>query len=106
MLGASLALLPAALHGPVPEVVAGGWPVGMGIRLRADALSVLFCVVTNAVLAGALLCELLEGISTRSFPALVLFLARTRAPAVCVCLPRARLAGNPLHLNRTPPTRG
>ncbi|EPX63969.1 NADH dehydrogenase (quinone) [Cystobacter fuscus DSM 2262] len=75
VLGASLALLPAALHGPMPEVVAGGWPVGMGIRLRADALSVLFCVVTNAVLAGALGCELLEGIGTRSFPALVLFLA-------------------------------
>jgi multicomponent Na+:H+ antiporter subunit D len=75
VLVASLSLLPAALRGPAPELVAGGWPVGMGIRLRADALSVVFCGVTNAVLAGALLCELLEGIRTRSFPALVLFLA-------------------------------
>ncbi|MET0406060.1 MAG: NADH-ubiquinone/plastoquinone oxidoreductase, partial [Cystobacter sp.] len=50
---ASVALLPAALTGPAPELVAGGWPVGMGIRLRADPLSVVFCVVTDGVLLVA-----------------------------------------------------
>jgi len=75
VLAASLALLPAAMSGATPQLVAGGWPEGVGIRLRADLLSVLFCAVTNAVLLVALLCELLEGIGTRSFPALVLFLS-------------------------------
>lgn len=75
VMGASLLQLPQALTGPAPEVVAGGWAVGMGIRLRADLLSVVFCLVTDAVLLGALVCELLDGIDTRSFPALVLFLA-------------------------------
>ncbi|ATB29748.1 complex I subunit 5 family protein [Melittangium boletus] len=75
VLAASLALLPAAMSGATPRLVAGGWPEGVGIRLRADLLSVLFCAVTNTVLLGALLCELLEGIGTRSFPALVLFLS-------------------------------
>ncbi|MBM7112593.1 complex I subunit 5 family protein [Archangium primigenium] len=75
VLAASLALVPAVLSGESPQVVGGGWPVGVGIRLRADLLSVLFCGVTNAVLLGALVCELIEGIDTRSFPALVLFLS-------------------------------
>ncbi len=75
VMGASLAQFPLALTGPAPEMVAGSWPVGMGIRLRADLLSVVFCVVTDAVLLAALVCELLDGIDTRSFPALVLFLA-------------------------------
>lgn len=75
VLGGSVALLPGALASPPPELVTGGWPVGVGIRLRGDMLAVLFCIVSNAVLFVALVCELLEGIHTRSFPALVLFLA-------------------------------
>ena len=75
VLVASLLLLPAAMAGEPLQLVAGGWPRGMGIRLRADLVSVLFCVVTQGVLLGALVCEWLEGIDTRSFPALVLFLA-------------------------------
>jgi len=61
-------------QGPVMEV-AGGWPAGVGIRLRADALGLLFAVVSLAVLLAALVYEVLGGVRTRSFPALVLLMA-------------------------------
>jgi multicomponent Na+:H+ antiporter subunit D len=59
----------------VVETVAGGWAPGVGIALRADTLGILFAVLSSAVLFVALLYELLGGIASRSFPALVLFLA-------------------------------
>ena len=55
------------------ETVAGGWPAGVGIALRADALGVLFAGLSLGVLLVALVYELLGGARTRSFPALVLF---------------------------------
>jgi multicomponent Na+:H+ antiporter subunit D len=55
--------------------IAGGWPVGVGIALRADALGVLFAVLSLGVLLIALTYEVLGGVRTRTFPALVLFLA-------------------------------
>jgi multicomponent Na+:H+ antiporter subunit D len=60
--------------GPVEEV-AGGWRVGYGITLRADALGVLFAILSVAVLLAALVYETLGSTRTRSFPALVLFMA-------------------------------
>lgn len=60
--------------GPV-RVIAGNWPVGVGITLRADALGVLFAVLSLSVLLIALTYEVLGGVRTRTFPALVLFLA-------------------------------
>jgi multicomponent Na+:H+ antiporter subunit D len=59
--------------GPV-ETVTGGWPVGVGITLRADALSVLFSLLTLAVLVVCLAHEVLSGIESRLFPALVAFM--------------------------------
>ncbi len=55
--------------------VAGDWPAGVGIVLRADALGVTFAVLVNGVLLAALAFEVLAGIRGRAFPALVLFLA-------------------------------
>jgi multicomponent Na+:H+ antiporter subunit D len=55
--------------------VAGDWPTGVGIRLRADALGVPFAALTLAVLLAALLFEAHAGARTRSFPALVLAMA-------------------------------
>ncbi len=57
------------------ETVAGGWPPGVGIVLRADALGAVFSVVSVGVLLAALIHELLSGAQGRLFPALVLFLA-------------------------------
>jgi multicomponent Na+:H+ antiporter subunit D len=60
--------------GPV-TTIAGGWPIGVGIALRADALGVLFAVLSLSVLLIALIYEVLGGVRTRTFPALMLFLA-------------------------------
>ncbi|MDQ2683950.1 MAG: oxidoreductase [Chloroflexota bacterium] len=60
--------------GPVEEV-GGNWPLGYGITLRADALGVLFAILSVAVLLAALVYETLGTVRTRTFPALVLFMA-------------------------------
>jgi multicomponent Na+:H+ antiporter subunit D len=74
-LGAVVWLTSAVLgDGPV-TTIAGGWPLGVGIALRADALGVLFAVLSLGVLLIALTYEVLGGVRTRTFPALVLFLA-------------------------------
>ena len=80
--GAMASVFAATLHlalrvgreGP-QEMVAGGWPAGVGIVLRADELGVLFAMVSNGVLLAALLHEVLGGVHERALPALVLFLA-------------------------------
>jgi multicomponent Na+:H+ antiporter subunit D len=78
-LAVAVALLAAlavrvAAAGPV-EVVAGGWPADVGIRLRADALGVVMALVSVAVVLAALVHGVVSGLSTRLFPALMLFLA-------------------------------
>ena len=57
------------------ELVAGDWPRGIGITLRADALGIVFALVSNAVLLIALVYEILVGVHERAMTALVLFLA-------------------------------
>ncbi len=56
-------------------LVTGTWPAGIGIVLRADALSVSFALLSSVVLLVALLHEHGRGTASPSFPALVLFLA-------------------------------
>jgi multicomponent Na+:H+ antiporter subunit D len=60
--------------GPV-EIVAGGWPVGVGITLRADLLGVVFAAVSVGVILISLLYEVSLGVRWRVFPALVLLVA-------------------------------
>jgi len=57
------------------EAVTGGWPQGVGIRFRADALGIVFALISSSVLFTAMLHEALRGVRSRAFPALVLFLA-------------------------------
>ncbi len=57
------------------QMVAGGWEPGVGIVLRADALGVVFAVLSTAVILAALVYEVLDGVSSRMFPSLMLFLA-------------------------------
>jgi multicomponent Na+:H+ antiporter subunit D len=71
MLGLATAVV---RDGPI-HTVAGGWPAGIGITLRADALGVLFAALSLGVLFAALLYEVLAGVEERGLPALVLFLA-------------------------------
>jgi multicomponent Na+:H+ antiporter subunit D len=61
-------------EGPV-EVVTGGWPAGVGIVLRADALGVVFAAISIGVILVSFLYELFLGIRSRTFPALILFMA-------------------------------
>ncbi len=61
-------------HGPI-ESVAGGWPGGVGIRLQADALGVLFAGLSLTVLLFALVFETLSGVRSRTFPACILLMA-------------------------------
>jgi multicomponent Na+:H+ antiporter subunit D len=56
-------------------MVAGDWRLGVGIALRADALGLVFALLSLGVLLIALVYETIEGARTRSFPALVLFMA-------------------------------
>ncbi|HVM17831.1 MAG TPA: proton-conducting transporter membrane subunit [Gaiellaceae bacterium] len=73
---ASLLVLAYDVHGGTGvEGVTGGWPQGVGIRLRADALGLVFAVLSSGVLTAALVHEALRGVRSRAFPALVLFLA-------------------------------
>jgi multicomponent Na+:H+ antiporter subunit D len=65
--------LAVAADGPL-ELVTGGWPAGLGIRLRADLLGALFALVSAVVLLAALLHEVLVGVHERTLPALFLVL--------------------------------
>ena len=57
------------------DVVTGGWPAGVGIVLRADALGVTFALLSVFVLLAATVHEVLVGVRERPFPGLVLLLA-------------------------------
>jgi multicomponent Na+:H+ antiporter subunit D len=78
LLGASFVatavLAGVVLSGGPEEMVAGGWAPGVGIVLRADALGVLFALVSSGALLAALVHQVLDGVGARTFPALVLFL--------------------------------
>lgn len=60
--------------GPV-EVIAGNWPAGVGIKLRADALGVTFALTSLIALLAATTFATSEGIALPASPALVLALA-------------------------------
>ena len=72
---ANLLLARAVLTSGSLEMVAGNWPEGVGITLRADALGVAFALTASAVILVAFCYEMAGGIESRSFPALSLFLA-------------------------------
>jgi multicomponent Na+:H+ antiporter subunit D len=78
-LGASLLslvwLASVVLRRGTVEVTAGGWPEGVGITIRADALGVTFALVSVAVILAAFLYEVALGVRWRAFPALVLLVA-------------------------------
>ena len=74
-LAALVRLAVDVLRGGPVQMVAGAWPAGVGITLRADALGISFAVLSVGVLLVALGYEVVAGVRTRTFPALVLFMA-------------------------------
>lgn len=78
-LGASLAALAALAvivwDDGARQLTAGGWAPGVGITLRADALSVVFALLSTSVLLVSLAHEVISGVRSPRFPALVLFMA-------------------------------
>jgi multicomponent Na+:H+ antiporter subunit D len=77
-LGATLVSLGAvaasAPHGPV-GFTTGGWPQGVGITFRADALGLLFAILSVGTLTAAVTHEVLDGVREREFPGIVVLLA-------------------------------
>ena len=57
------------------EATTGDWPAGVGITLRADALGVLFALLSSLALLAATVHEVLDGVRERVFPGLVVLLA-------------------------------
>jgi len=72
---AALVVLGASVlsDGPVTATT-GEWPAGVGITLRADALGVLFALLSSVAVLAATVHEVLEGVRERVFPGLVLLL--------------------------------
>jgi multicomponent Na+:H+ antiporter subunit D len=65
----------SVLPGDAVATTTGNWPAGVGITLRADALGVLFALLSSLALLVALAHEVLEGVRERVFPGLVVLLA-------------------------------
>ncbi|WP_119068691.1 complex I subunit 5 family protein [Rubrobacter indicoceani] len=57
------------------EMVSGGWAPGVGIVLRADPLGVTFAALSGFVVLAALVYEVMNGVTSRVFPGMALFLA-------------------------------
>jgi multicomponent Na+:H+ antiporter subunit D len=72
---AALIVLAASVlsDGPVTATT-GDWPAGVGISLRADALGVLFALLSSVAVLAATVHEVVEGVRERVFPGLVLLL--------------------------------
>lgn len=68
-------LLGLVLDGGPRRMVTGEWTAGLGIVLEANALGVVFALLSSTVLLVALAFEVAQGPRSRRFPALVLFLA-------------------------------
>lgn len=57
------------------RIVTGGWEGGVGIVLQADPLGITFALLSSFVVLAALVHEVLDGVRSRTFPALVVLLA-------------------------------
>ena len=61
-------------HG-TQSLAVGGWSQGIGITLRVDMVGMIFAVLCQVVLLGALVYEVVSDVGARVFPSLVLFLS-------------------------------
>jgi len=76
MFAAAVALLVQVADGLEPSLISGGWPGGIGIRLRADWLGVGFAVPVLGIIAAILFIENLRGgLRARIGPALMVLVS-------------------------------
>lgn len=68
-------LLADVLQNGTKEMLAGDWPIGIGIRLRADALGLLFAITSLVVVVFSLFSDSVAKTSTRTTPTLALFMS-------------------------------
>lgn len=61
-------------HG-TQSMALGGWSQGVGITMRVDMVGMIFAVLCQLVLLGALVYEVVSDVGARVFPSLVLFLS-------------------------------
>ena len=74
-LAALVVLAASVLSDGTVAATTGDWPAGVGITLRADALGVIFAVLSSLALLAATVHEVLDGVRERVFPGLVALLA-------------------------------
>jgi multicomponent Na+:H+ antiporter subunit D len=72
-LGALIAVAMSAPPGGA-TFTTGGWPQGVGITFRADALGLLFAILSLGTLTAATVHEVLDGVREREFPGVVVLL--------------------------------
>src|SRR5690606_3142819 len=74
-LAALVVLAVRVLPDGAETIVTGDWVGGVGIVLHADPLGVAFALLSSFVVLAALVHETLEGVRSRTFPALTVLLA-------------------------------
>lgn len=74
-LAALIVLATTVLGGEPLRATTGDWPAGVGIALRADALGIVFALVSSFALLAATVHEVLHGVAERVFPGLAVLLA-------------------------------
>jgi multicomponent Na+:H+ antiporter subunit D len=74
-LGALAALAVEVLTNGTVRSATGGWPADVAIVLRADALGIVFALVSAVAVLGAAVRAVLDGVDGRTFPGLVVLLA-------------------------------
>lgn len=74
-LAALVALAAMVLQDGTVSETTGDWPRGVGITLRADALGVVFAVLSSLALLAATAHEVIDGVRERVFPGIVVLLA-------------------------------
>jgi multicomponent Na+:H+ antiporter subunit D len=76
-LGGLVALLAVALSSAADGIgfTTGGWPEGVGISFHADALGLLFALLSLTTLIAATIHEVLDGVREREFPGITVLLA-------------------------------
>jgi multicomponent Na+:H+ antiporter subunit D len=73
-LASLIAVAATALDGRV-SFTTGGWPPGVGITFEADALGLLFAILSVGTLTAAATHEVLDGVREPEFPGIVVLLA-------------------------------
>jgi multicomponent Na+:H+ antiporter subunit D len=73
-LGLLVALGIETVGGQPVTFTTGEWAPGLGIRLRADALGIVFAILSSFAILAATIHEVLDGVRERTFPGLVVLL--------------------------------